>query len=123
MKRQFALLITVLVTVCAFAQVPQKMSYQAVVRNSSDDLVSSSLIGMQISILKGSISGTPVYVETQTPTTNANGLVCIVIGGENSTVLNGEFSEIDWAEGPYFIKSETDPTGGANYTISGTSQL
>ena len=34
-----------------------------------------------------------------------------------------DFSAIDWTGGPYFLKTETDPNGGANYTIIGTSQL
>jgi hypothetical protein len=49
------------------AQVPQSMSYQAVIRNSSNVLITSTTVGMQISILKGSSNGTPVYVETQKP--------------------------------------------------------
>ncbi|MDI6832601.1 MAG: FISUMP domain-containing protein [Bacteroidales bacterium] len=105
----------------AYGQSPEKMSYQAVIRNSSDQLVTDQLVGMQISILQGSASGTAVYVETQTPTTNANGLVSIEIG--DGTVVSGDFTTIDWANGPYFIKTETDPTGGINYTITGTSQL
>src|SRR5690554_2619759 len=72
---------------------------------------------MQISILEGSANGTVVYTETQTPTTNDNGLVSIQIGGGE------DFDEIDWANGVYFIKTETDPSGGTNYSISGTSQL
>ena len=37
--------------------------------------------------------------------------------------MTGTFSAIDWSAGTYFIKTETDPTGGTNYTITGTSQL
>ncbi|MCK4661997.1 MAG: DUF1566 domain-containing protein [Bacteroidales bacterium] len=96
------------------------MSYQAVVRDASDKLVTSTLVGMQISILQGSATGTVVYVETQTPTTNTNGLVTIKIGEGTTT---DDFSSIDWANGTYFIKTETDPTGGTSYTITGTSQL
>ena len=105
----------------ACAQAPNKLSYQAVIRNSSNALVSSQPIGMRISILQGSASGASVYVETQTPTTNANGLASIEIGG--GTLVSGNFSTINWANGPYFVKTETDPNGGTNYTISGTSQL
>jgi len=101
----------------AGAQPPEKMSYQAVIRNSSDALVTNKQVGMQISILRYSATGTLVYSETQMPTTNGNGLVSIEIG-------SGEgFDTIDWTAGPYFIKTETDPTGGTNYTITGTSQL
>ena len=105
----------------ANAQSPEKMSYQAVIRDGSNTLLASTAVGMKISILKSSTSGTAVYVETQTPTTNANGLVSVEIGG--GTVVSGTFSSIDWANGTYFIKTETDPTGGTSYTITGTSQL
>ncbi len=121
MKKVFTFLAAVLLTTSVFAQSPEKMSYQAVIRNSSNDLVNNQAVGMKISILQGSASGTAVYVETQTPTTNANGLVSIEIGG--GTVVSGNFAGIDWANGSYFIKTETDPTGGTSYTITGTSQL
>jgi len=71
--------------------------------------------------LQGSSTGTPVYVEAQTPSTNANGLVSLEIG--TGTVITGTFANINWAVGSYFIKTETDPTGGTAYTIVGTSQL
>jgi uncharacterized protein (TIGR02145 family) len=99
------------------AQAPQKLSYQAVIRNGSDQLVANTQVGIRISILQGSIAGTAVYTETQTPNTNANGLVSIEIGG------NEGFKNIDWANGPYFIQTETDPFGGTTYTIQGSSQI
>ena len=117
MRKIFTLLLAVLLTAIVFAQSPEKMSYQAVIRNSNDQLVTNQTVGMQISILQGSASGTTVYVETQTPTTNANGLVSIEIGG------GAGFDAIDWSAGPYFFKTETDPTGSTSYTITGTSQL
>jgi len=105
----------------AMAQAPAKMSYQAVIRNNINALVTNQSVGMRISILQGSASSTAVYVETQTPSSNANGLVSLEIGG--GTLVSGNFSTIDWANGPYFVKTETDPAGGSNYSITGTSQL
>jgi hypothetical protein len=105
----------------AIAQAPNKMSYQAVIRNSSNSLIANQVVGMQISILQGSSNGTAVYIETQTPNTNLNGLASLEIG--TGTLVIGSFSTINWANGPYFIKTETDPSGGTNYSISGTSQL
>ena len=121
MKRIFTILAAVLMTATVWGQSPEKMSYQAVIRNSSNALVTSTNVGMQISILQGSETGTVVYTETQTTSTNANGLVSLEIG--SGTVVSGTFATIDLANGPYFIKTETDPTGGTNYTIAGTSQL
>ena len=117
MKKIFTVLTVVLLTATIWAQSPQKMSYQAVVRNSNDHLVTNQIVGIKISILLGSATGAVVYTETQTTTTNANGLVSIEIGG------GAGFNIIDWSVGTYFIKTETDPTGGVVYTITGISQL
>jgi hypothetical protein len=121
MKNIFTVTIALILTVGTFAQAPEKMSYQAVVRDASNQLVQTQAVGMQISILQGGATGVPVYVETQTPSTNANGLVSLEIG--TGIVVSGNFTTIDWANNTYFIKIETDPTGGTNYTITGTNQL
>ncbi|WP_052172561.1 DUF1566 domain-containing protein [Psychroserpens jangbogonensis] len=118
MKKLYTLVVALVMTASTFAQAPEKMSYQAVVRDAGNAIVSNQAVGMQISILQ---DATAVYVETQTPTTNANGLVSIQIG--MGSVVSGDFSAIDWSAGPYFIKTETDPTGGTTYTITGTSEL
>ena len=117
----YSILAGLLLTLSVFAQAPQKMSYQAVIRNSSNALVTSTVVGMKISVLQGSPTGTVAYSETQSPTANANGLVSLQIG--SGTVVSGTFSAINWAAGPYFIQTETDPLGGAAYSIIGTSEL
>ena len=121
MKFLFSMLAASLLTASAYAQAPQRMTYQAVVRNAGNALVTNANVGMRISILQGSTAGASVYTETQTPVSNANGLVTLQIGG--GTVITGNFSTINWAANLYFIKTETDPAGGTNYTITGTSQL
>ena len=104
-----------------FAQAPQKMSYQAVIRNSNDSLLISTPVGMRISLVQGSPTGTVVYSETQTASTNANGLVSLQIG--MGTAVYGTFASIDWAAGPYYVKTETDLNGGTNYTIISSNEL
>ncbi len=121
MKKIITICAATLMTATVFAQTPQKMSYQAVIRDGANALVANQTVGMQVSILQGSASGTAAYVETHSAATNTNGLISIEIGG--GTVTLGSFAGIDWANGPYFIKTETDPAGGTNYTITGTSQL
>src|SRR4051812_37144311 len=103
------------------AQAPHKMSYQAVIRNNADALIVNQTIGMKVTILQGSVSGASIFEETHRPTTNANGLVSFAIGTGVATM--GKFDTINWANGPYFIKTETDPGGGTNYNITAVSQL
>ncbi len=103
------------------AQAPQKFSYQTVIRNASNQLLVGQTVGIKISILQGSANGIAVYAETHAPQTNANGLANVEIGG--GSLLSGNFANINWANGPFFVKTETDPNGGNNYTITNTSQL
>ena len=118
MKRILSTLAAVLFTAFIFAQAPEKMSYQAVVRDASGSLISSTQIGMEINVRKGSPTGDIVYTETQTPTTNANGLVSIEIGGESG------FSAISWGSDTYFIETKTAVEAPlTEYTIIGVSQL
>jgi hypothetical protein len=121
MKKIFILFAALILTASLFAQSPQKMSYQAVVRNSSQQLISNTNVGVRMSILQGSEFGTSVYVETHLETTNANGLLTLEIGG--GSVVVGTMATIDWSNGPFYIKSEIDPDGGTNYSIVATSQL
>jgi uncharacterized protein (TIGR02145 family)/uncharacterized repeat protein (TIGR02543 family) len=103
------------------AQVPQKMTYQAVVRNSGNSLVANQNVSVRLSILQGSAQGASVYVENHAATTNENGLMTVEIGGGVPTT--GVFANIDWASGPYYLKSEIDPAGGINYSIESVQQL
>ena len=120
MNRIYNFLSVILISTMGFAQAPEKMSYKAIVRNAAGELVSEQTISMRISILQTSATGTVVYQETHTPNTNVNGLVSIEIGDGSSS---NDFSAIDWSAGPYYIKTETDPEAGSNYTITGVSQL
>ena len=111
----------VLGVVSLFAQVPEKFSFQAVVRNESNQLVTNAPVGVRVSILQGSTSGNALYVETHSVTTNANGLLTVEVGGGNTQM--GSFNNINWANGPWFLKTETDPNGGSNYAVVSVQQL
>ncbi len=117
MKKLYTFLTAMLIVLTLLAQAPQKISYQAVIRNANNELVTSTEVGMRISILQGNPDGTVVYYEILTPTTNANGLVSVDFGGGT------DFDAIDWSAGTYFLKTEIDPTGGASYSITGVTQL
>lgn len=103
------------------AQAPQKMSYQMVVRNASNVLVTNSPVRVITSIYQGSPSGQLTFQDWHLVTTNANGLATFEIGvGTNQF---GGFSTIDWSNGPYFLKTEVDPNGNFTFSVVGSSQL
>ena len=122
-KRIFTSLAAMLLIFTCIAQSPAKLSYQAVIRNTDNQLVANQSIGMRISIIQGMDPGITVYEEiyNPNPVTNANGLISVEIG--SGIPVSGSFATIEWSNGPYFIKTETDPSGGTSYTIEGTSQL
>lgn len=114
-------LVSASISLNSFAQAPSNLSFQAVIRNANNFLVVSSPVGVRVSLLQGSTTGTTIYAETHTPTSNTNGLITLEIGG--GKVLNGDFKNINWGLGNYFIKVETDPAGGTNYSITTTTQV
>jgi len=117
MRKLYILMATLLMVANLWAQSPQKMTYQAIIRDANSQLITNKSIGIRVSILQGSSNGTIVYNQALTTTTNINGLITIELG---ETV---DFNAINWSNGPYFIKTEVDPSGGINYSITGTSQL
>lgn len=121
MKKIVLIAALALGTYMVSAQAPEKMSYQAIVRNASGQLLTNQNVAVRVSVLQGSAAGTSVYSERVTGTTNVNGLVSLEIG--SGTVISGTFSSINWGANSYYLKTETDTAGGTNYTITGTSQL
>lgn len=120
MKKTYLTILFTLLTFLIFAQAPQGLSYQSIIKGADGTVLSAKSVGVQISILQGSETGTVVYSETHTISTNANGLISLEIGAGTTTDV---FSNINWATNTYFLKSETDPEGGSDYTISGVSQI
>ncbi len=105
----------------AIAQTPQGISYQAIAFNSGGTPVTNGNVAVKINILDNSITGTVVYSETHTKTTNAQGLFNLNIG--EGTPTTGTFSSINWGTNSKFLKVELDPNGGTNYSSVGTNQL
>ncbi len=121
MKNLFSVFIAFIISSSLMAQAPNKISYQAVVRDAGNNLITNQTVGVRLSVLKGTMFGAETYVETHNVLTNNNGLISLELG--MGTISFGIFENIDWSDGPYFIRTEIDPTGSINYSISGTSQL
>ena len=105
----------------AIAQAPERMTYQAVVRDAQNEIVANQGVSVEVSITQTTVSGTVVFEERHSPSTNVNGLFTISLG--TGTPLSGSLGSIDWSQGPYFVNSNIDPTGGSNYSIQASTQL
>ena len=121
MKKNILLTFSALaITLGSFGQAPEAFKYQAVVRDAGGVILTNQAVGYQLTILQGSPSGTAVYSETFSPTANGYGLVNLEIGTGTTT---DDFTLIDWANGPFFMETAADITGGTSYVVMGTSQL
>lgn len=121
MKIKLTLILFVTLALNVFAQSPEKMSYQAIIRSQDNALMLNTNISLKIIIHQGTVTGTNVYQETHLVKTNNNGLVSLEIG--TGAVTTGSFSSIAWDKGPYFIETQVDVAGGTNYNIIGVTQL
>ncbi|MBS1625497.1 MAG: hypothetical protein JST83_15830 [Bacteroidetes bacterium] len=114
------LLLTLLSLGSIYAQAPQRINYQAVVRDAQGAITPNAQVSVRLSIHDGTPGGTIVYQETHTVTTNQFGLFTVAIGGGQS---GGSLSQVAWGSGDKYLETDVDPAGGSNYTIMGTSQL
>ncbi len=104
-----------------FAQSPQAIKYQTVIRDGAGALIQEQTVGIRINVHEGSAAGPIIYRETFSPSTNEFGLVTILIGQGTPDI--GSFTSIDWGGNDHFVETELDPTGGTTYTSMGISQL
>lgn len=122
MKNSILLVAVFLITATAmFAQPPQKFNYQAVVRDNTGAVLANQTVSIRVSIHSSSASGTIIYQETFSPTTNQFGLVNLEIGTGTPTI--GDFTTINWRYYAKFLELECDPSGGSNYASMGTTEL
>ena len=121
MKGSILFLFFSMIHAIGFGQAPDLISYQAIIRNNNNELAANVSVGMRISIIRGSAADVLLYQEEHSEKTNLNGLIYLNIG--SGAPLFGTMSGIDWSNGPFYVKSETDPTGGKNYTLVVVSRL
>lgn len=120
MKKLFLLLTFYAQLLIFLGQAPQSFNYQAVIRDSSNNIINNQSIGVQIAILQGNVNGNSVYTETFSETTNDYGLINLQLG---SGVSTDDFNTISWENGPFFIETSIDVNGGSNYLLMGATQI
>ena len=90
--------------------------YNTLVMSNSKILLKNTLLGIKVSIHKGSEKGEIIYAEIQQAKANVKGNLQIEIGV--SYVVHGKYSNFDPTGGPYFIRLDIDPKGGTEYNIN-----
>ena len=114
MKKTVILLVAILMTNLGFTQTG--FNYKALL-TVNGNVLSSQPATIKFTVLKnGNIS---VYQETQSTTTDANGIFSLNIG--EGTVVSGDFTTIDWGNNTYFLKVEINTGNG--YQDFGTTEL
>ena len=91
------------------AQAPEGINYQAVFRSSNGNIVAGQQLSCRVEIVQGNISGLLSYSEKHGPTTNQQGIANFIIGGGQT--IQGVFADIDWGNGPYYMKLYVDFDG------------
>jgi hypothetical protein len=119
--KQVLALIVINLNLFLFAQTPEGINYQAVIRKTNGTLVTNTTVAIRIQIKQNSATGTVVYSERQSAITSAYGLVNFVIG--QGTVLSGTFSTINWSTGNYWVSLGVDFVNGTNYLDYGSQRL
>ncbi|WP_375239288.1 hypothetical protein [Aurantibacter sp.] len=120
MKKVYILLLTVLITAIGFAQAPEGFNYQALARNASGNLIVSTPIGVKFKLHEDLLTGTVVYTETHTVTTNSYSAFTLVVGEGTTTDV---FADIIWGAKSHFLEVSIDLANGTAYSSLGTSQL
>lgn len=113
------IIISMLLSYFCYGQAPLAFPYQAVALDANGNPIADGVISIVASIQTETDS--LVYSETHMTVSSAQGLFSINVGEGAATI--GNFADIDWAYGLYFLKIKIDPNGGTNYESLTATQL
>ena len=119
-KSTFLILAFLVFTISNFAQTPQAVKYQAVVRDADENVLRNQAVGVQLVIRQSDPTGASVYTETFATSSNSYGLINLEIG---TGTTGDDFSSIAWSNGPYFLETSIDVSGGTNYVLTGANEF
>ena len=120
----FTFIFFLLSFIFVYPQAPQGFNYQAVARDGDNAILANATLDVKIGLLQGSETGTLIWEEIHSVTTNDLGLFTLKIGDTNATNSDGTaatFSDINWTTGTYFMKVQVNDGGG--YADMGSAEL
>lgn len=87
------------------SQVPEKIAYQAVIRDSNGAIVTNSSVHIRVSFIDG-VSSTSYYSEEHTVQTSSQGIISVELGSGTQQI--GSFVSINWASGNIKLRVEIE---------------
>ena len=117
------LLILLFIAFITHVEAQTGLNFQGVARTTNNIIIASQDISLRLSILQGTSTGVPEYIEIRKVKTNAQGLFTVVIGDTGTLSTIGKFIDINWNLNPKFLKIELDPAAGSNFITMGTTQF
>jgi len=120
-KHLLVLLLIIIVANSAMGQSPGLFSYQFVLRDQSGNVLPNQQVGAQICILKDTPEGESIYCENHNIASNPFGVARLLVG--SGDVISGNFNNIHWGEGSFYLQSSVDLAGIGNFTLVETSEL
>jgi uncharacterized protein (TIGR02145 family)/uncharacterized repeat protein (TIGR02543 family) len=121
MKKFYVLLTAIFMSLSLLAQAPSGINYQTVIRDGAGNILPDAEISLQMTIRTGAPDGAVVYQENHAVTTNAFGLVNLVIG--SGAVQSGSFAEIDWGANAHYLETAVEFSGSKAFQIMGVTQF
>jgi len=110
MKTLYTILLCLLYTSYGYSQ--NGINYKAIIKDDLGNVIANDLIQIQFEIRQDSETGTSVYAESHSPTTNDNGLIIVNIGEGALVSGSGSFDAIDWSSNPYFLNVQANIGSG-----------
>lgn len=120
MKKITGMLLFMVVAITAAAQQPTGFSYQAVLRNSSGQVLANQNVTLRLSITS-SDGSTTYYAESHAVNTGPYGLVSLTVG--EGTPLSGSLEEVPWGSNETRLKVELSTDGGSTFSSLGSQRI
>lgn len=121
MKKILTTIFSLVATATLFAQVPQSFSFQAVMRDNNNTLMTNQIVSAKFTITPNDNSDVITYCETHTLTTDSNGILRAEIG--KGTSCGGRFDQIHWERGEYLLNCRFAFSAVPEDFITTSSQL
>ena len=120
MKNLTSVLLVLVVSFALNAQTPLGFTYQAVIRNSSGQVLANQNVSLRVNLISNS-GTTTYYTETHNLTTTAQGVVNLIIGEGTDRV--GTISQVPWDKEQVKLRVEFKAAQATTYTELGVQAL